>query len=152
MANQAQDKPKGPRLPVAKGADKLMQEGLLAMQRGQWERAEKRLMAAREQLRQLDPMSWSMFMAGHLVIELRLATGQRQAAASVAQEQAGLIGELLGKGAPEAGLALRDLELVQNVSTDSAELDQAIERLRSLAQENCVIRVLGSKLEACTLG
>lgn len=73
MTNQAQDKPTGPRLPAAKDADKLMQEGTLAMERGQWERAEKRLMAALEQLRQLAPGSERFLRAERLVRQLRQA-------------------------------------------------------------------------------
>jgi hypothetical protein len=72
MADQPRDKPAGPRLPLAKDALKLMQEGALALERGKLDRAEKRLMAALEQLRQIDPVSWPMHQALGLVRDLRV--------------------------------------------------------------------------------
>jgi hypothetical protein len=96
MANQASQKPTGPRLPVAKDAAKLMEEGVLAMERGQWERAEKRLMAAREQLRQLDPVSWPMHRALGLVAELRLSRDDPKAAQQMKREQELLAQKLKG--------------------------------------------------------
>jgi len=131
-----QDKPTGPRLPAAKDAAKLMQEGALAMERGQWERAERRLMAAWQQLRQLDPASWPLFQAGHLVMELRLAQGQREAAAQVARQQYELAEKLQGAKALES--ALGDLMVILDAGTGNAgeELGQALARLRGLIQTN----------------
>ncbi len=87
MPSQPQHKPTGPRLPAAKDATKLMQEGALAMERGHLERAEKRLMGALEQLRQLDPISWPMHQALGLVRDLRLAQGDTEAADQMEREQ-----------------------------------------------------------------
>lgn len=134
MANQAQQKPIGQRLPAAKDAAKLMQEGALAMERGQLERAEKRLMAAREQLRQLDSQSWPMFKAGHLVLALRLAQGRRDAALQVAREQLDLLENLPGGDSLEIKQALGDLAAVLESGASGDALDQALARIRSLLQ------------------
>jgi hypothetical protein len=110
-----------------------MQEGVLAMERGQLERAEKRLMAAREQLRQLNPMSWSMFKAGHLVMELRLAKGQKELAAEVAREQLGLVEKLRGDESLETEPVLRDLAVIIEAGASGEESRQAMKRLKGLA-------------------
>lgn len=100
MSNQAQPKPKGPRLPAAKDALKLMQEGLLALERGRLDRAEQRFMSAMEQLRQLDPISWPMHQALGLLRELRLAQGDEKAAAQMQREQQRLAHKLKDRPAP----------------------------------------------------
>jgi hypothetical protein len=90
MQDQPQQKPTGPRLPQAKDTLKLIQEGALALERGKLERAEQRLMAALEQLRQIDPVSWPMYQALGLLKDLRLAQGDSETAAEMEREQQSL--------------------------------------------------------------
>jgi hypothetical protein len=134
MARGVQDKPNGLRLPAAKDAAKLMQEGALAMERGQWERAEKRLMAAREQLRQLDPVSWPALQAGHMVLQLRLALAQWDKAAGVIREQLGLAERLQASRALVT--ALRDLSQILSAGNGGEELEQALAMLSDLVSIN----------------
>jgi hypothetical protein len=100
MTDQPRDKPAGPRLPLAKDALKLMQEGALALERGKLDRAEKRLMAALEQLRQIDPVSWPMHQALGLVRDLRLAMGDREAAAEMERERERLSEKMRSQSTP----------------------------------------------------
>lgn len=117
-------------MPAAKDAAKLMQEGDLAMERGQWERAEKRLMAAREQLRQLDPVSWPAFQAGHMVLQLYLALAQWDKAVNVVREQLSLAEKL--QGSRVLVIALHDLLDMLSAGNVGDELEQALARLRYL--------------------
>lgn len=127
-----QDKPLGPRLPMAKDAGKLMQEGVLAMQRGRWPRAEQRFCAALAQLRQVDPISERTYQAGQLLMRLRLAQADLEAAAGLCREQLTLAEQLHGPQALETGWTLCDLAFILAAMRDDRELESVLKRLQSL--------------------
>ncbi len=137
MTFDSAQKPRGPRLPAAKDADKLIDEGLLAVARGRWQRAERRFLAARAQLGQVEPVSWRAFRAGHLLLRLRLARGDLAAAAQAAREQLDLAQRL---GPPpdldwlrfDLAFILGDRAGGEGAGEGSRDLDQALERLQAL--------------------
>ncbi|KMY66320.1 hypothetical protein AAU61_17825 [Desulfocarbo indianensis] len=132
MNRRDHDKPLGPRLPMAKGADKLMQEGVLAMQRGRWPRAEQRFSAALAQLRQVDPISERTYQAGQLLMRLRLAQADLRSAADLCREQLVLAEQLHGPQALETGWTLCDLAFILAALGNGQELESALKRLQAL--------------------